>query len=165
MAEILVLPDHFIQDQNSPDNTHTCLAGVDLMLSPSNVALVCPGEQLALRCQTNESVILRWTITLPESNTTYTRNVPFTGDGPLPSIMHSAVDSTVVFNFSRISEPDTYPLIAELLIDNINTDLNGTEINCSVLSTSVTHTTVVNVIEGRYKYYLSYIVYSICTCL
>ena len=124
--------------------------GVDLMLSPSKVAFVCPGEQLTLTCQTNESSILRWTITLPELNTTYTRNVPFTGDGRLPLIIHSAVDNTVVFNFSRISEPNTHPLIAKLLIDNINTDLNGTETNCSVLGTSVTHTTVVNVLEGWY---------------
>ena len=119
------------------------------MLSPSKVALVCHGKQLTFTCQTNESSILQWIVIFPKTNIVYTRNVPFTGDGLLPSIMHSATDSTVVFNFSRISEPNTYPLIAELSIDSIYTDLNGTEINCSVLGTSVTHTTVVHVIGGK----------------
>ena len=112
-----------------------------VQLSPSNVALVCPGEQLSLTCQANQSSALRWTITPPEGSVTYTRDVQTIGNLlPLPV---EVAGRTITVYFSRQSVD---PLTSTLSINSTSTNLNRTRINCSTGDSSAM--TVLNVI-GR----------------
>ena len=105
-----------------------------LSASSSGVVSVCPGKQLCLVCTANHSDFLKWTIFLPEGNITQSlRSIPYEGPGfirPLNLTLNDTAD-TVAFHFTRTSEKDILPLIAELLIDRVSTNLNGTNILCS----------------------------------
>ena len=104
-----------------------------LSASSSGVLSVCPGKQLSLVCTANHSILLKWAIFLPEGNITQSlRNIPYVGPGfiqPLNLTLNDATD-TVAFHFTRTSEAETFPLIVELLIDRISTNLNGTNVLC-----------------------------------
>ena len=117
---------------------------IGVQLSPSNVALVCPGRQLSLTCHTNES-ILRWSITQPGGSATYDfRDISTIGSiSPLPI---DVAGRSVYVYFSRQS---VNPLISTLSIDSISTDLNGTRISCSSLNSSESVMTVIHVIGGK----------------
>jgi hypothetical protein len=101
---------------------------------------VCPRKQLRLVCTVNHSLLLKWNITLPQSNITQslTRNVPYNG-----IYYHSSFNLTpdTAFRFTRISEAGVLPLIAELLIDRVSTILNGTDVQCLPLNNSDPQTT------------------------
>ena len=102
-----------------------------VQLSPSNVALVCPGRQLSLTSRTNQS-ILRWTIIQPGgSDTDDFRDISNIGSiSPLPI---DIAGRTITVHFSHQS---TNPLISTLSIANTSTDLNGTRIRCSTRDSS-----------------------------
>jgi hypothetical protein len=55
------------------------------------------------------------------------RNIPLTGMKDQPPF-NLTPDTT--FHFTRISEAGVLPLIAELLIDRVSMDLNGTDVLC-----------------------------------
>ena len=116
-------------------------------MSSPRVVSICPGEQLTLTCITNQNSILRWTIILHGENITYSRSIPFMGNSILLPITDEA--SAVTFNFMRTSESGTLPLIAELLIDTVNTNTNGTRIHCSPSNESDPQVTfIIHVLEG-----------------
>ena len=102
-------------------------------MSSNEVTRVCLDEQVNLTCISNGSLILRWDIKipLPPNSAKYDRSVPITGDGMLTHIPHPTSNGIVNFNFSRVSEANTHPLISLLMIDRVTVELNGTEINCS----------------------------------
>ena len=113
-----------------------------VQLSPSNVALVCPGQQFSLTCQANQSSALRWTITPPEGSVQYTRDVSTIGN-VLPLPVEVAGEMVTVY-FSRQS---ANPLISALSINTTTFDLNGTRISCSTRNSSAM--TVIHVTEGK----------------
>ena len=113
-------------------------------LSPSNVALVCPEQQLSLTCRTNQSSALRWTVILPRGNGTHQRNVFNIGDGNIQALPLEIAGRTITLNFSRQS---ANPLNSALSIDSTHTSLNGTRINCSIGDSSTT--TVIYVIDSK----------------
>ena len=107
-----------------------------LSASSSGVVSVCPGKQLCLVCTTNHST-LKWTIFLPEENNTpNVRNIPYVGPGFIQPLNLTLNDDTVTLHFTRTSERDILPLIAELLIDRVSTNLNGTNVLCSTSNDS-----------------------------
>ena len=112
------------------------------------VQSVCPGEQLTLTCTANHSTILTWTVVvlLTRGNITETRSVPFMGISLSPF-----VNNGVRFNFIRTSNAGTLPLISELLIDRVNININGTEIQCSPVNDELDHqmTFIIHVKGGR----------------
>ena len=118
--------------------------------------LVCPGEQLTLTCETNETGVelLQWSINLPSGDNTQTRrSIPIEGDLPPEPLIYSSDYGNVVFNFSRPSNESTYPFITELSISEINIRINGTEISCSKVDLSDQHTTIIHIIDyGRYSF-------------
>ena len=120
----------------------SCTFFIGVQLSPSNVALVCPGQQLSLTCQANQSSALRWTITPPEGSATYTRDVQTSGN--LLSLPVEVAGITVTVYFSRQSVD---PLTSTLSINSTSTDLNRTRINCSTGDSSAM--TIVYVTEGK----------------
>ena len=101
-----------------------------LSASSSGVVSVCPGKQLCLVCTVNHSRVLKWAISLPKGNITSLRSIPYSGFiGPLNLTLNDAAD-TVVFHFTRTSEEWMLPLIVELLIDRVSTNLNETNVLC-----------------------------------
>ena len=119
------------------------------MLSPSEVALVCPGAPLAITCSTDRS-FLNSSVTIPpsasESGQAVTRSRLFSSStqtvGPL------MVD-TKVFNISTTSTVDQFTSV--LSDTNVTADLNGTIVHCtdigSSLAESSTSMTMVHIIR------------------
>jgi hypothetical protein len=104
-----------------------------LTVSSSGVVSICPGKQLSLVCTVNHSLFLKWAITIPQSNSTQSlmTNVPYTGlNQSSINLMLNDIADTVPFHFTRISESGMLPVIAELLVDRVSTDLNGTDVQC-----------------------------------
>ena len=102
---------------------------------------VCPGEELLLTCISNQSITLRWAITIPdpERNVTRSRLVPNTGSRVLTPIRETLNhNDTVTFMFTRTSEDGMLPLISHLAIGKTTNHLNGTEIHCSSSNTHIT---------------------------
>ena len=125
---------------------------------PPQVRSVCPSENIAFFCSTNESLVLRWTVTIPKANISYLKNIPSTGSGLLPTITHQTVHNTAVFNFSRPSESGSFPFTTMLIIDGVSIDLNGTEIVCLSLVAPlpvILNRTIILVKVGKVIYNLS----------
>ena len=99
-------------------------------LSPSGLVTVCSGGQLELTC-TTAGGFLEWDIFQIPANGTSPVN--FGGrlinnrPGLPPS--YQIIDS-VFFNFSRVSAPDTLPLMSRVVISPASSSLNGIEMVC-----------------------------------
>ena len=103
-------------------------------LTPSEVAYVCPGQQIIFTCEASED-FLRWNITFPDSGHTDERLVSSYGVPDIVSLRINAIQ----FNFTRISEA---PLVVTMAISNATTDLRircreYTELSTNTLSTLV----------------------------
>ena len=112
--------------------------------------IVCPGEQLTLTCETNETEveILRWIVNLPSGdNTPIRKSIPIVGDVPPEPFIYPTDYGNVVFNFSRTSDESTYPFITELSISEVNIRINETEISCSKIDLSDQHTAIIHIID------------------
>ena len=97
---------------------------------PFEEVYICPGEQTALICQTNNYSLLEWKITVPEHQRTEHRYVSVSlVAGYLTKLQ---INSTM-FNFSRTSEYEAMPLVSTLFISYVGADLNQTLIYCSEL--------------------------------
>ena len=122
------------------------------------VVSVCPGEQLPLTCISNNSVSLRWAITIPERNVTHSRLVPYTGSRVLTPIRETLNHNvTVTFRFTRTSEDGTLPLISQLVLERATNHLHGTEIHCSSSETFLVH------VQGSKMAYLNFVnTFSLC---
>ena len=92
-----------------------------MTLSPSDVAMSCPGEQLTLRCSTNETY-LEWSVT-----DTQRRLVSFQG---LAQELGPLTVNSIIVPISRISDNGVLPLVSTLSISNV-TKFNRTVVNCS----------------------------------
>ena len=118
-------------------------AGVQL--SASNMISVCPEQQLSLTCHTNQSNALRWSITIPEESTTYTRDILIT-TGSIPQLPIEVAGGTVTVHFSRQSVD---PLTSNLVINSISSDFNGTRISCSIRDSSAMTVIQIKDINGN----------------
>lgn len=64
--------------------------------------------------------------------------------------MHTiTVDGSVMFTFSRISPPNTQPLISQLLISPATSIVNGSEVVCADRETRNSTSTTVNVVHNN----------------
>ena len=135
------------------DHKQCCInylsAGV-VEISPSSVAPVCQvGDQLELTCTTT-GIFLRWEITVFPENVTHIQT-------PIQSIGTSGIPpplmiSSSTLNFSRISGPNSSPLISRMVVNPVSSGLNGTVVNCfeGSSSTDTLATTTIQVIDpGR----------------
>ena len=75
-------------------------------------------------CETNSSSFLYWTISVPDYVTVPERIITNQGVMSLPAFTINSAE----FHISRISES---PLISRLVIDNVTTGINGSNIYCS----------------------------------
>ena len=86
---------------------------------------VCPGGQVLLTCERMNGSILYWDVSIPHlPGATTQRIVPNQGVVLSPEFN---IDFTE-FNITRTSDS---PLISQLLISNVTTEINGSIIYCS----------------------------------
>ena len=106
-----------------------CYHSASSSTSSSREVSVCPGGQLTLTCIAYHSNILTWTV---EGNISASRSVPFSGTDQL--VLFSG--SGVRFNLKRVSAAENLPFQSDLVIDRVNTNINGTRIQCLPLNES-----------------------------
>ena len=107
---------------------------------------MCSGGQLELTCTTTGG-FLEWDIYQTPKNGTSAVNLGGRLFNTRPSQTPSSrlIDS-VFFNFSRISPPDSLPLISRLLISPASSSINGTEVVCEDSVTSTALSTIIYII-------------------
>ena len=97
-----------------------------IMLSPLGSVSVHPGGQILLTCEMKSisNSILHWTVSIPYPATTHEKTVQNQGDLLVPEFKIGFAK----FSITRTSER---PLISQLLINNVTTEINGSTIYCS----------------------------------
>ena len=100
------------------------MIATSISLSPLGMATVCPGGQLLLTCLRMSDSVLFWDISVPHMVSTTQRIVQSQGVLLTPEFRIGFTE----FNVSRTSES---PLISQLLINNVTTEINGSTIYCS----------------------------------
>ena len=122
-------------------------------ISPSAVAPVCKAglsdNQFELTCNTS-GVAHRWEFTVFPENMTSTVPIQSLGTSGVQSAPLTIGTGTSTFNFSRLSDQNSLPLISRILISPISSGLNGTVVNCfegGLSSTEPVATTTVKVID------------------
>ena len=95
----------------------TVHASAAITLSPSGMVSVCPGGQVLLTCERMSGSILYWTVSIPHLSISRERIVASQGTIVSPEFRIGFTEFTV----SRTSES---PLISQLLISNVTTEIN-----------------------------------------
>ena len=107
------------------DSQSCILLGTSISLSPLGMVTVCPGGQLLLNCVRMSGAILYWDFSVPHvPSATTQRLVLSQGDLLSPEFRIGFTE----FNISRTSSS---PLISQLLISNVTTEINESTIYCS----------------------------------
>ena len=92
---------------------------------------VCPDEQLILTCHTQDQ-LLAWNVYIPHYNRSYGPKL-YAYEGARDTFSVE-VEAMVTLTFDRISESGVFPLVSQLSINNVATQLNGTMINYTELT-------------------------------
>ena len=83
---------------------------------------VCPGGQVLLICERMSGSVLYWDISISRMPSTTTQRLVLSqGDS----------EFRIVFTEFNISRTSDNPLISQLLINNVTTEINGSTIYCS----------------------------------
>ena len=86
---------------------------------------VCPGGQVLLTCKRISGSVLYWNVSVSRPMaTTHLRIVTSQGSLLAPEFKIGVTE----FNITRTSDS---PLISQLLINNVTTEINGSTIYCS----------------------------------
>ena len=101
------------------------ILGTPITLSPLGMVSVCPGGQALLICERSSGVLLYLDVSAPHlAGATIERIVPSRGVLLSPQFRIGFTE----FNITRTSES---PLVSQLLISNVTTEINGPTIYCS----------------------------------
>ena len=100
--------------------------GTSITLSPLGMVCVCPGGQVLLTCEKIPGSILYWDVSVPHLASTTTHERIVTSEGVLLSPEFKI--GYTEFNITRTSGS---PLISQLLINNVTTEINGSTIYSS----------------------------------
>ena len=101
------------------------MIATSISLSPLGMVSVCPGGQLLLTCERMSGTILYWDVCIPHPMA-ITRERLVASEGVLLSPYFNI--GITEFNITRTSDS---PLISQLLINNVTTEINGSTIYCS----------------------------------
>ena len=96
--------------------------GTSITLSPLGIVSVCPGGQVLLTCETISGFVLYWDVSAPSA--TAQRLVPSQGVLLSPEFK-------IGFSQFNITRTSVSPLISQLLINNVTTEIIGSTIYCS----------------------------------
>ena len=101
--------------------------GTSIRLSPLEMVSVCPGGQVLLTCETMSDPFLYWDVSIPHLAMSREIIVSNQGDISTTALQFNGLHLTE-FNVTRTSGS---PLISQLLISNVTTEINGSTIYCS----------------------------------
>ena len=63
---------------------------------------------------------------------------------------HTITVNSIMFTFSRVSHPNSQPLMSRLVISEVNSSIiNGTVVNCADRDTHHSTSTIINVVTGQ----------------
>ena len=97
--------------------------------------MLCPGKQNTLVCSTNH-IFLEWSVrTTSQPSQPEMRSISSSGQNPDNITTPIMVNSNSI-TFSRDSPQMALPLVSTMTIENVNSNLNGTMINCTGLNSS-----------------------------
>ena len=119
-----------------------------VFLSPMAVAPVCQFEDpLLLTCSTN-GTILRWIFTVRNYQGRLQEYPRFVSQDGTQQTQESEITvNSTIFTFMRTSAQGRTPLISTLEINSVNSELNGTVVNCEDVGTSMTASTTVRIFD------------------
>ena len=101
-----------------------------------NSAVVCPGDQLVLTCNSSANQLF-WMVSSPLTrNETHSIGVFQTGVVNPP-------DVTVNHALYRVSITSTSPLTSEIITENVMANVNGTSVTCSSFGAMKISTTII----------------------
>ena len=106
------------------------------MLSPSGVARVCSGEELAITCSTDRS-FLEWNVTIvsPESEQNVSRSRLISSVGSIDPLRINMR----TFNISRTTNAldGSSASLQSIIVITVTVDLNGTVVRCTDIGSSL----------------------------
>jgi hypothetical protein len=105
----------------------------------------CPGGQLSLTCERVSGSILYWDVSVPNPMAT-TRERIVTSQEVLLS-----PEFKIGFTEFNITLTSDSPLISQLLITNVTTEINGSTIYCSEFEDGKENNAPMSAINVRYK--------------
>ena len=100
------------------------VAGTAISLSPLGVVSVCPGGQILLTCERTPGSFLFWDVSVPQLMGTNRERIVTSQGVLLPEFNINFTE----FNITLIS---ANPLVSQLLIKNVTTEINGSTVYCS----------------------------------
>ena len=101
------------------------MIGTSIRLSPLGTVSVCPRGQALLTCERISGSFLYWNVSVP--HLAVSRESIVANEGDFSSLQFSRLHSTA-FTITRTSGN---PLISQLLVNNVTTEINGSTIYCS----------------------------------
>ena len=96
-------------------------------LSPLGMVSVCPGGQILLTCERMSGSFLHWNVSIPRLAMSREIIVARQGDISTIAQQFNGLHATE-FTITRTSDS---PLISQMLINNVTTEINGSTIYCS----------------------------------
>ena len=121
--------------------------GTSISLSPLGMVSVCPGGQVLLTCERTSGSSLYWDVSSPHLAGATIRPRLVLNEGVIISPVFKI--GFTEFNITRTSES---PLISQLMINNVTTEINESTIYCSEDSNGNNASmTAINVIGGIAK--------------
>ena len=128
----------------SSDSYYMLVGGVTI--SSTDIVPACSGDDLQLTCNMPGRV-LEWTISLMPPEDMMFKYVLDSVQQPFP--VHTITVSNISFTFSRISPPNSRPLITRLLISPATSVVNGTIVVCADRETRTNSSTRVYIINCK----------------
>ena len=102
------------------------IIGTSIRLSPLGMVSVCPGGQVLLTCERITGSFLYWDVSIPRLDA-MSREIIVSNQGDIDTTALQQFNG-LQFTVTRTSEN---PLISQLLIKNVTTEINGSTIYCS----------------------------------
>ena len=131
-----------------------------LTLFPTSVASVCSvGDPLQLTCTAPVESGIKWNIFQIVGEVVITI-------GSAKNQTTLATVNSVMFTFTKVSDPGASPLVSTLSIDSVSIGLNGTVVNCSDLSDSTTSAaTIIQIIDTHQSEFVIVVTKVIIICI
>ena len=107
-----------------------------MTLSPSGVASVCLGEDLAFTCSTDKD-FLEWNVTIVTGQTVSRTRLISVGVSIIPLMINMKLFN---ISFTNVLGGSSVSLESVLFVTNVTADLNGTMVNCTEVGTSLADT-------------------------
>ena len=90
---------------------------------------VCPGGQVLLTCERMSGSFIHWTVSIP--HLPMSRESIVADQGDISTVTTDLKFNGLHFTEFSVTRTSESPLISQLLINNVTTEINGSTIYCS----------------------------------